>query len=187
MSTNVEALKGLYSALGGSAEDVAAADTTVDVLNAVSAKYEGANDADSIADAISNITAVADNIGGGGSDITLADVNVVNSSNQSINIVGYEVKETAAGKTVTPTKTGQIGQNASSVVKTTYEYTNESSYGAWGFLKISFATAAAFTGKNITVENATANVATLTTNNGWLVFVQYDWTKVGVTPVITIS
>lgn len=63
---NVEALKGLYVALGGDVEDVADLDLTVDVLNAIAEKYEGDADASLISDAISNISAVAENIGGGG-------------------------------------------------------------------------------------------------------------------------
>lgn len=64
--TNVEALKALYAALGGDPADVADAVTIVDVLNAIAAKYEGADDATINPDAIANIAAVAENIGGGG-------------------------------------------------------------------------------------------------------------------------
>lgn len=60
--TNVEALKALYAALGGDAADVADASTIVEVLNAIVAKYEGADDATTNAEAIANITAVLDNI-----------------------------------------------------------------------------------------------------------------------------
>ena len=57
--TNVEALKALYAALGGTAADVANAVTIVDVLNALAALFEGDDDATTNADAIANITAVA--------------------------------------------------------------------------------------------------------------------------------
>ena len=60
--TNVEALKALYAALGGVAADVADATTITAVLNAIAAKYEGADDATLNAEAIANITAVLDNI-----------------------------------------------------------------------------------------------------------------------------
>lgn len=60
--TNVEALKALYAALGGSAADVADASTTVQVLNAIAAKYEGEDDATLNAEAIANIAAVASSI-----------------------------------------------------------------------------------------------------------------------------
>jgi hypothetical protein len=60
--TNVEALKALYAALGGDAADVADATTITAVLNAIAAKYEGADDATTNAEAIANITAVLDNI-----------------------------------------------------------------------------------------------------------------------------
>ena len=64
--TNVEALKALYAALGGDPADVADATTIVDILNVIAAKYEGADDATANAEAIANIAAVAENIGGGG-------------------------------------------------------------------------------------------------------------------------
>lgn len=60
--TNVEALKALYVALGGDADDVANVSTIVGVLNAIAAKYDGDDDATINPDAIANITAVLDNI-----------------------------------------------------------------------------------------------------------------------------
>lgn len=60
--TNVEALKALYTALGGSATDVAGASTIVQVLNAIAAKYEGEDDATLNAEAIANIAAVTSSI-----------------------------------------------------------------------------------------------------------------------------
>lgn len=60
--TNVEALKALYTALGGDAANVADATTITAVLNAIAAKYEGESDAVLNPDAIANITAVIDNI-----------------------------------------------------------------------------------------------------------------------------
>ena len=60
--TNVEALKALYAALGGVAADVAEATTITAVLNAIAAKYEGADDATTNAEAIANIADVADSI-----------------------------------------------------------------------------------------------------------------------------
>lgn len=60
--TNVEALKALYAAIGGTPADVANASTIVEVLNAIAAKYDGENDAILNPDAIANITAVAGNI-----------------------------------------------------------------------------------------------------------------------------
>ncbi len=69
MADNVTALKALYVALGGKAADVAEAVTITDVLNIISAHYEGESDANVNADAINNIAAVADNIGGGGNDV----------------------------------------------------------------------------------------------------------------------
>lgn len=60
--TNVEALKALYVALGGTAADVANATTITAVLNIIAAKYEGADDATTNAEAIANIAAVASDI-----------------------------------------------------------------------------------------------------------------------------
>lgn len=64
--TNVEALQALYAALGGDPADVADCVTIVEVLNAIAAKYEGEDDATINPEAIANIAAVAENIGGGG-------------------------------------------------------------------------------------------------------------------------
>lgn len=60
--TNVEALKTLYAALGGTPADVAGASTIVEVLNAIAAKYEGEDDAILNPEAIANIAAVAGNL-----------------------------------------------------------------------------------------------------------------------------
>lgn len=60
--TNVEALKALYAALGGTASDVADCTTIVEVLNAIAAKYDGDDDAIINPDAIANIAAIAGSI-----------------------------------------------------------------------------------------------------------------------------
>ena len=60
--TNVEALKLLYTALGGTASNVADASTIVEVLNAIAAKYEGEDDATLNPEAIANIAVVAGSI-----------------------------------------------------------------------------------------------------------------------------
>lgn len=65
--TTVEALKDLYVALGGDLADVQDMSTNVAVLNAISAKYNGASDAVLNPEAVANIAAVAGDIGGGGS------------------------------------------------------------------------------------------------------------------------
>lgn len=56
---NVEALKALYIALGGNADNVANAVTIVDVLNEIAKQFSGDYDATQNAEAIANITAVA--------------------------------------------------------------------------------------------------------------------------------
>ena len=73
MKTTPKALKDLFVALGG---DSSAIDglQTVDVLNAIAEKYEGEGDATRTPDAIDAITAVADNIGGGGEGGATANV-----------------------------------------------------------------------------------------------------------------
>lgn len=60
--TNIDALKTLYAALGGTPADVTNAVTNVDVLNAIAALFEGEDDATQNAEAIANIAAVAGNI-----------------------------------------------------------------------------------------------------------------------------
>lgn len=59
---NVEALKALYAALGGTASDVADCTTIVEVLNAIAAKYDGDDDAIINPDAIANIAAITGSI-----------------------------------------------------------------------------------------------------------------------------
>lgn len=60
--TNVEALKSLYTALGGSSDNVANASTIVEVLNEISKLFSGDYDATQNAVAIANIAAVASSI-----------------------------------------------------------------------------------------------------------------------------
>ena len=60
--TNVEALKSLYTGLGGSSDNVANASTIVDVLNEIAKLYSGDYDATQNAEAIANIAAVAGSI-----------------------------------------------------------------------------------------------------------------------------
>ena len=56
--TNADALKALYTALGGSA-DLTTAVTVAEVLNAIAVLFGGSSDAIQTADAIQAITAVA--------------------------------------------------------------------------------------------------------------------------------
>lgn len=75
--TTVEALKDLYVALGGELADVQDMSTNVAVLNAISAKYNGASDAVLNPEAVANIAAVAGDIGGGGeSDFSTATMTI---------------------------------------------------------------------------------------------------------------
>lgn len=60
--TNVDALKALYVALGGSADDVASETTIVGVLNAIADKFSGDDDAVLNAEGIAAITAVVGNV-----------------------------------------------------------------------------------------------------------------------------
>lgn len=59
---NVDALKALYTALGGSSDNVTNAVTMVDVLNEISKLLGGDYDATQNAEAIANIAAVASGI-----------------------------------------------------------------------------------------------------------------------------
>ena len=80
MPQTIKALKALYVALGGSESTVANMTLSVDILNAISALLDGATDATLIADAISNIAEVANNIDSGGSaeesDYSIANVTI---------------------------------------------------------------------------------------------------------------
>lgn len=87
--TTPEALKALYVALGGDADDVATANTSVDVLNAIAVKFEGDGDATLNPDAIMNVVAVLDNMI---SDPTLIDKNITANGTynaSSDNVQGY--------------------------------------------------------------------------------------------------
>ena len=55
MAKTVNALKGLYVALGGSESDVASCTKTVQVLNKIAALYSGTATATKISEAIENI------------------------------------------------------------------------------------------------------------------------------------
>ncbi|MBR5948167.1 MAG: hypothetical protein IKZ82_05910 [Clostridia bacterium] len=66
MNKTVAALQRLYKELGNDIADVKGCKTTVDVLNALSVKYNGEGGAKLTAKAIDNIANVAGNIGGGG-------------------------------------------------------------------------------------------------------------------------
>lgn len=66
----VDSLKDLYVALGNDASSVENANTILEVLNVMSESYQGESNASSISDAVDNIAAVADNIGGGDSSLS---------------------------------------------------------------------------------------------------------------------
>lgn len=66
---NVEALKQLYVALGGSETDVANAVTSVEVLNAIAAKYDGVDNATLNPEGILNVAAIVDKIGGDSTEL----------------------------------------------------------------------------------------------------------------------
>lgn len=66
---NVEALQALYAALGGEPADVANVSTSVEVLNAIAAKFDGEDDATLNPDAIANIAAVIGDVIGGNEEL----------------------------------------------------------------------------------------------------------------------
>ena len=66
--TTVEALKTLYTALGGESSDIENVSTTVGVLNMIGTLFEGKGNATVNSEAVANIAAVAENITGGGSE-----------------------------------------------------------------------------------------------------------------------
>lgn len=63
--TTVEALKTLYTALGGESADIENVSTTVGVLNMIGTLFEGDGNATVNSEAVANIAAVAENITGG--------------------------------------------------------------------------------------------------------------------------
>ena len=95
--TNVEALKALYAALGGDPADVADATSIVGVLNVIAAKYEGADDATANAEAIANIAAVAENIGGGGDNNAEFAPTPAGSFKPTSNLKSIEIPEGVSG------------------------------------------------------------------------------------------
>lgn len=78
MNLTVDRLKELFVKLGGAESVVAGCSTIVEVLNAISAKYGGEDDAILNPDAISNITEIADKIGGGGDPNALIATGMIN-------------------------------------------------------------------------------------------------------------
>lgn len=82
--TNVEALKNLYTALGGNAADVADAVTNVDVLNVIAGFLGGEVDATSISEAIENIVPVAPT--GGGDIDALIDRSITEINSNAVKI-----------------------------------------------------------------------------------------------------
>lgn len=84
MAKNITALKNLYKQLGGDPEDVQDCSTITEVLNAISGKYDGETDAATNPDAIDNIAAVAENIGGGGGGGSILNASLtINNSQDS--------------------------------------------------------------------------------------------------------
>lgn len=97
MNLTVDRLKELFVKLGGAESVVAGCNMIVEVLNEISAKYGGKDDAILNPDAISNITEIADKIGGGGGDpnaliatgmTDMATVRFLNSGVTSVIIPG---------------------------------------------------------------------------------------------------
>lgn len=111
--TNVEALKALYVALGGDADNVANTSTIVGVLNAIAAKYEGEDDATLNPDAIANITAVIGTIIP--APPTLIEKNITANGEYAASAddangyssVTVAVSPTLENKTITPTTAEQ--------------------------------------------------------------------------------
>lgn len=112
--TNVEALKALYVALGGAETDVADCTTNTDVLNVISAKYQGSSDALTNVEALQNIVEVAGNIGGGG-DLSIAKVTVVNNASDSYTLEAPVVVEVSTLGKMLATTSRSIESGSSSV------------------------------------------------------------------------
>lgn len=100
-ATTLEALKKLYVELGGEADEVKNCVTNVEALNVIAAKYGGEADASLNADAVMNIAAVAEQIGGGG-DIEFGEIEVSKTNGFVLQVIGtLEIGEDVDGnKTV---------------------------------------------------------------------------------------
>lgn len=108
MKTTPEALKDLYIAMGNSAEAVADLNQNVDVLNAFAEAYQGSGDAGTIPEAIENICAVAENIGGGGGSSS-AERKQVNFIDYDGTILYSYTAEEAQALTELPANPSHIG------------------------------------------------------------------------------
>lgn len=173
--TNTEALKSLYIALGGEASEVADSMTNVDVLNAIAAKFEGDGTASSNSAAVQNITAVADNItGGGGADPVLAEVSVKNSSGMKVNINAYDVIDTKDGKAVSFHNYEPLldGKTVRLKVPATIDDYELGTYLAGGMITIAFQTSAALANKELDIVNAYITEQVVTADGkGWIVWI----------------
>lgn len=87
---NVEALKSLFEALGGEAADVADANTSVDVLNAIAKQFDGEDDAVLNPEAIANIAAVADGMSGRSGDVQFGSITVTKTYNVQMTVYGVD-------------------------------------------------------------------------------------------------
>lgn len=120
-------------------------------------------------------------------DPILADVIIINNSGVTINVLENEIISTPNGKAIgfgritTPVITG-----GTKTVKTTYAYSGEEDYGAYGFLEIDFSNTSVFANKTLSIEDGILREQLVNPyNRGWVIFVVYD--EAGKTPKITIS
>lgn len=85
MDNITDALRNLYVAFGGDADNVETASNITDILNAIATFFSGEGTATSISQAIQNITAVAANIN---PELMLEDKSVTPTASQQIVTAG---------------------------------------------------------------------------------------------------
>ena len=110
MKTTPKALKGLYTALGGSSP-IADESKTVDVLNAISTKIGGDGGATRVPDAIDNIAAKADDL------VIPTGTIMITENGENIDVAQYEkatVNVSGGGSSDFSTATVTLTNNTSS-------------------------------------------------------------------------
>lgn len=178
---NVEALKDLYVALGGEAADVADANTSVEVLNAIAALYDGETDATINPVAIENIAAVVTGGGGGGGASELADFTVRNTSDDPAMVTNYFITEDNKVSIYSETVPSYSGVKQ---LKMPFDYSDNI---ASGMIVIGFVSAQVARGKGVSIENGTiVQQSGLNDGNGWMLKIEQNWSP-SEAPIITIQ
>lgn len=182
MKTTPEALKDLYVALGGTLADVADMSTSVEVLNAIAAKYEGDDDASLNPDAIENIAAVADSlvVPTGKKTITEngTDIDVAAFEKVDVNVSGGGGSSDFSTAEVTVHFTFESSAGASDIFPTIIPVVNETEIYAVGLSETININAGA-TSKDVVVTMPLYKGKLVTTVSEWILYPSYvfDWSN----------